>query len=173
MPTSKNPADNRNQRRYPRAQVRVKAHLTIGPDQSRQFEATLATRDVSVSGIFFESTFFLKVGQVVDVRLELPPDRREVHARGRIVRIETRDDRGKPASGFAIHFEEFFESSDVVLANYFMSEVLKKFVEEYSRRRKVKFSHEELGAVIDVLASWELSQTLHKVEVWQTPRTRE
>jgi hypothetical protein len=170
-PPKTSPA-HKNQRQYPRAPIRVKARLTMGPPGSPQFEATLNTRDVSVSGIFFESSFFLKVGQTVDVQLDLPPDNREVSARGRVVRIETRDHRGKEASGFAVHFQQFFDSSEVVLANYFMSEVLKKFVEEYARRRKVRFSSAEMGAILDVLASWELSQSLHKVEVWQTPRSR-
>jgi len=166
------PPSKSNQRRYPRAEVQVKALLTVGDDSQRSFQATLATRDISVGGIFFQSTFFLKIGQAVDVRLELPPEGREVRARGHVVRVETRDERGKDAGGFAIHFDEFFEASDVALANYFMSEVLRKFVEDYARRRRIKFSHTEVGAVVDVLASWELSRTLNEPHVWQAPPAR-
>ncbi|HEX4620503.1 MAG TPA: PilZ domain-containing protein [Myxococcaceae bacterium] len=159
-------------RKYPRADVRVKATLSVGNDKSRQFEATLNTRDISIGGIFFESTFFLKVGQVIDVELKLPPKNREVRARGRVVRVETRDERGQQAGGFAVTFDEFLDSSDVVLANYFMSEVLRGFVETYARKRKARFSSEEMDALVDVLASWELSRTTGDVKVWKAPSPR-
>jgi hypothetical protein len=156
-------------RRFPRADVRVKAKLSMGSDKSRVFEATLNTRDISIGGIFFESTFFLKVGQAIDVELQLPPKNRWVRARGRVVRVETRDDKGRDAGGFAVNFDEYFDSSDVVLANYFMSEVLRTFVGDYARKRKVKFSAAELDALVDVLASWELSRSTGDVKVWDAP----
>lgn len=159
-----------NQRRYPRAPVRVKARLTVGSDRARQFEATLNTRNLSISGIFFESTFFLKLGQQVDVQLTLPGDR-DVHARGRIVRVETRDERGRESGGFAVRFEEYVDASDVVLANFFMSEVLEKFVVDYAKRRKIKFAAAEMRALVDVLASWELSRSLNNITPWDTGGT--
>jgi hypothetical protein len=162
------PKSGSNRRRYPRAGLRVKATLSVGDQKGRQFEATLTTRDVSISGIFFESTFFLKLGQQVDVELTLPPSDRKVRAHGRIIRVETRDERGRSAGGFAVRFEEYFDSSDVVLANYFMSEVLRKFVEDYAKKRKLRFAAAEMDALVDVLASWELSRSLNDVHPWET-----
>jgi hypothetical protein len=170
MLTRPPPAKGSNRRRYPRAGLRVKARLTVGTDHARQFEATLTTRDVSISGIFFESTFFLKLGQPVEVQLTLPPNDREVRARGRIIRVETRDERGKELGGFAVRFEEYLDSSDVVLANFFMAEVLRKFVEDYARKRKLRFAAAEMDALVDVLASWELSRTLNDVHPLDAPK---
>src|SRR5262245_17394747 len=49
-------------RRFPRADVTVKVHLTVGEGPNRSFDAMLPSKDLSVSGVFFESTFFLKIG---------------------------------------------------------------------------------------------------------------
>lgn len=86
--------------------------------------------------------------------------------RGKVVRVETLDARGQAAGGFAIRFEEYFESSEVALANYFMAEVLTKFVEEYARRHRATFSVSEMEALIDVLASWELSRMQRDSPSW-------
>jgi hypothetical protein len=159
-----------NRRRYPRADVRIKATLSLGADNSRQFQATLNTRDISVGGIFFESTFFLKLGQNVHVKLALPPHNRWVRARGKVVRIETKGTpASKPSTGFAIRFEEYFEQSDVVLANYFMAQVLTRFVEDYAKKRKMKLSNAQSEALVDVLASWELSKLEAGQKVWTVP----
>src|SRR5690242_5921412 len=95
-------------RRYPRAGLDVKVRLSVGAGKEKRFEATLHSRNISVSGVFFESTFFLKVGQVVDVELRLPPQNRPVRARGRVVRVESLDEGGKATTGFALRFEEYF-----------------------------------------------------------------
>jgi hypothetical protein len=59
-------------------------------------------RDVSASGIFFETDSVYSVGSVIEVRLDLdtPWGRVMVRSRGRIVRIEPHDDR----VGVAVRF---------------------------------------------------------------------
>jgi len=156
-----------NGRNYARASVRIKARLSVGSGASKQFEATLNTRDISVGGMFFESTFFLKLGQVVEVALTLPPENREVRARGKIIRVETRDERGKDAGGFAVRFDEYVDHSDVAIANYFMAHVLQDFVDQYAAKRKVKFSPAQVKDLVDVLASWELSRTEGGIPLWE------
>ena len=69
-------------------------------------------RDVSSSGIFFETDAAYAVGSVIEVRLDLdtPWGRVMVSSQGRIVRIEPHDDR----VGVAVRFVD--AGTDVVPA---------------------------------------------------------
>jgi hypothetical protein len=145
-------------RRFPRAGVSVKVHLTVGNGPNRSFDAMLPSRDLSVSGVFFESTFFLKIGQTVDVSFRLPPQNRQVRARGRVVRVETMEAGPKPRTGFAVKFEEYYDSSDVVLANYFLAPALREFITSYASRSRLRLSDDTLGMVVDVMSAWELEK---------------
>src|SRR4051812_12788140 len=98
MPTAKSPPSNRRQ---PRAAVRVKARITVLGAKGSSLEATLSTADLSVGGIFLESTFFLKGTPRVDVELTLP-DERQIRARGKILRMEE-----TVRSGFAVKFTDY------------------------------------------------------------------
>jgi PilZ domain-containing protein len=145
-------------RRFPRAGVSVKVHLTVGDGKNRSFEAMLPSRDLSVSGVFFESTFFLKIGQVVNVSFKLPPQNRVVKARGRVVRVETMEEGNKPRTGFAVKFEEYFDSSDVVLANYFLAPALREFIQGYAGRSRLRLAEETVNQVVDIMSAWELEK---------------
>ncbi|HZN91427.1 MAG TPA: PilZ domain-containing protein [Myxococcales bacterium] len=155
-------------RRFPRAGVSVKVHLTVGDGPQRSFDAMLPSRDLSVSGVFFESTFFLKIGQSVDVSFRLPPQNRQVRARGRVVRVETLEEGSKPRTGFAVKFEEYYDSSDVVLANYFLAPALREFITSYASRSRLRLSDETVGLVVDVMSAWELEKMTESVDqLWR------
>jgi len=155
-------------RRFPRAGVSVKVHLTVGDGPQRSFDAMLPSRDLSVSGVFFESTFFLKIGQSVDVSFRLPPQNRQVRARGRVVRVETLEEGSKPRTGFAVKFEEYYDSSDVVLANYFLAPALREFITSYASRSRLRLSDETVGLVVDVMSAWELEKMNEPVDqLWR------
>lgn len=145
-------------RRFPRADLRVKARLSLSKDPRRQFEATLPTADISVGGIFFESSFLLKLGMQLEVFLELPPSARPVRARGTVVRVETLQPGGKGKSGFAIKFSEYLDNSEVVLANYFLAPVLREFIQGYARKNRFRPSAEYLANSADLLSAWELKK---------------
>jgi hypothetical protein len=136
----------------------VKSRLWSGDDRSAYFEATLETHNISVGGIFFESTFFLKLGSELHVEFSMPPHRRVVHAKGTVVRVEKIDTGGQTRTGFAIKFEEYFDSSEVVLANYFLAPVLREFINGYAKRNKLKMPPAESDHLVDVLAAWELEK---------------
>ncbi|HVE83912.1 MAG TPA: PilZ domain-containing protein [Myxococcales bacterium] len=145
-------------RRFPRAGVSVKVHLTVGDGANRSFEATLPSRDLSVSGVFFESSFFLKIGQVVDVSFRLPPQNRTVRARGRVVRVEQLEEGQRPRTGFAVKFDEYYDSSDVVLANYFLAPALREFIQSYASRRRLRLGDDAVSQVVDIMSAWELEK---------------
>jgi hypothetical protein len=155
-------------RRYPRADLRVQAKLSIANDARRRFEATLSTTNVSVGGLFLESTFFLKAGMELDIELTLPSDGpkvppRVVRARGVIVRVEEPEEgrgrRGPARSGFAVRFTDYREGAQIALASYFLGPVLRRFIEEYAREHGMRATPEFLAQMVDVLAAWEVTRT--------------
>ncbi|MHB8876229.1 MAG: PilZ domain-containing protein [Myxococcaceae bacterium] len=145
-------------RRFPRADLRVKARLSISGDPRRRFEATLPTTDISVGGIFFESTFFLKIGMKLEVSLELPPSGRLVRAQGTVVRVVTLQPNGRGRSGFAVKFSGYLDGSEVVLANFFLAPVLREFIHQYAKKHRFQTNPEYVAHMADLLSAWELSK---------------
>src|SRR5688500_16480223 len=87
-------------RRYPRQDLKMQVRLSFA-DETRALNATVTTANVSIGGIFFDSTFYLKVGQELRIDFDLP-DRRKVSAEGMVVRVEKLDEQRHTRSGFAV-----------------------------------------------------------------------
>ncbi|MBX7098651.1 MAG: PilZ domain-containing protein [Myxococcaceae bacterium] len=151
-----------SRRRYPRSELKVHARLALVGHPGRSFEATLPTDNISVGGVFFQSTFFLKLGTELEVTLTLGDEGREVRARGPVVRVETLEGQ----SGFAVRFAEYLDGSEVVLATHFLAPRLKVFLEEYSAARGTTVTSDWLDRTIDVLAAWELRRAELGGDVW-------
>lgn len=155
------PADARRQ--YPRADIQVRAHLSLADDPSRYFEAALPTLNLSVGGMFLESSFFLKIGTRLHVTLQLPQKGREVKVKAEVVRVES---NVHGASGFALRFTEYLEGSQVTLATHFLSPVLREFLSQYAKEHRFEASAEYLAHTADVLAAWELKKAELGGDVW-------
>ena len=161
-------ATGKDARKYPRAELQVRARLSLAGDRTRTFEASLPTANISVGGMFLESTFFLKIGTQLDVTLELPPHGRTVHARAQVVRIETlASDSSQGHSGFALRFTEYLEGSEVVLATYFLAPVLREFIQAYAKQHRLQASNDYINHTADVLAAWELRKAELGADVWE------
>ncbi|MBM4776997.1 MAG: hypothetical protein GQE15_04770 [Archangiaceae bacterium] len=154
-------ADSR--RRYPRASIAVGARLSLADDPSRVFEATLPTVNISVGGLFLESSFFLKMGTKLLVELKLPPKGRIVHVKAEVVRVDSNIDG---QSGFALRFTEYLDGSEVVLATHFLSPVLKEFLTAYAKQHRFEANAEYIAHTADVLAAWELKKAELGGDVW-------
>ncbi len=160
--------NSNNTRRYPRATIEVRARLSLADNPARTFEATLPTVNISVGGLFLESSFFLKLGTRLNVELQLPPKGRSVHVKAEVVRVETNGG----GSGFALRFTEYFDGSEVVLATHFLSPVLKEFITAYAKQHRFDASAEYIAHTADVLAAWELKKAELGGDVWSlTPST--
>ena len=154
----------KKRRQFPRTDLKLKAKLVAVRNGAVCFEATLPTRNISVGGVFFESTFFLKLGEELEVRLLLPSQREPVRARGRVVRVETLDEAH---AGFALRFEEYLGGSELILAEHFLAPVLRGFVERYIERRGARVSPEEQKRMMGLLAAWELERaTVASLSPW-------
>ncbi len=150
-------------RQYPRAEIGVRARLSLADDPSHVFEATLPTVNLSVGGLFLESSFFLKIGTKLLITLELPQNGRAVKVKGEVVRIET---QSEGPSGFALRFTEYIDGSQVVLATHFLSPVLREFLVQYAKESRFEASEKYLAHTADVLAAWELKKAQLGGDVW-------
>lgn len=145
-------------RSFPRARIRVPFLLTIGKDPDVRFSATLFSRNLSVSGAFLESTFFLPVGTLVDATFPLDPQEEPVRARAEVLRRHdaSKAQAGPASTGIAVRFTEFFGQTEVTLAKLFLGDRLRDFAERYLVSKRAVSLHRELDRVIDALAAWEL-----------------
>jgi hypothetical protein len=153
-------------RQFPRAKMGVLFRLWIGEGDEQRFSASLTSANVSVSGCFLESTYFLKVGTVLSLSFELDEEEDPVLAEGEIVRMEQPDSRGQGRSGFAIRFTQFFQQSEVTLAKLFLGQKLRDFAELYLGSKRARSLNNELDRVVDALAAWELKKVTTPNDAW-------
>ncbi|MEW5742098.1 MAG: PilZ domain-containing protein [Myxococcota bacterium] len=153
-------------RQFPRAKMMVPFRLAIGEGEDVRFQATLSSANVSVSGAFLESTFFLPIGTEVRASFVLDPEEDPVLARAEIVRQETPNREGKGRSGFALRFVEFFQQSEVTLAKLFLGARLKLFAEGYLASKRARSLGSELERCVDALAAWELKKVTSSESPW-------
>ncbi len=149
-----------DRRVFPRANENIPVRISMSTGK-RSFEATVYTADISLSGVFFSSTFFLKTGLVLDLEFAMPNDDRPVKVRGLIVREVRLDGRSGGRSGaiagFAIRFTEYFADAKTILASSFLIAELDDFLGDYMDRRshKPKNEHDSLR---DVIIAWEVGK---------------
>ncbi|MBI3186091.1 MAG: PilZ domain-containing protein [Myxococcales bacterium] len=152
-------------RRFPRAKLAVRFHLSIGEGPEQRFSAGLVSANVSVSGAFLESTFFLP--PETELRTSFQVDGANlVEARAVIVREERPDRRGEGRSGFAIRFLEFFGQTEVTLAKLFLGTQLLEFAQGYLQSKRARAFGNELERFVDALAAWELMRATAPGNVW-------
>lgn len=156
-------------RRFPRAQVEVPFRLSIVDEDGRpRFSASLRSVNLSVSGAFLASTFFLPVGAQLNAAFRLDPAGAEIQALVEIIREERPDARtGEEGSGgFAVRFVEFFGRTEVTLARLFVGARLHAFAEDYLRSARARSLSSELDRVVDALAAWELQKVITSQDLW-------
>ncbi len=158
--------DGPEHRQFPRAKMNVPFRLWMGEGDDLRFEATLRSGNVSVSGAFLESTFFLPVGTEVRASFALDPEEDPVLARAQIIRTESPGRDGQGRTGFALRFVEFFEQSEVTLARLFLGARLKDFAQEYLSSKRARSLTSELDRCVDALAAWELQKVTTTASPW-------
>ena len=157
--------EKREHRDFPRLPIRTKFSISVPDGEESRFQASLTSENLSVSGVFLESTFFLSVNQELHVEFALPEDGSVVRGRGIVVR-EERADGPKGRSGFALRFTEFFDQTEVALAKIFLGERLREFSASYLKSRRAKNISSELDRLTDALAAWELLKITADHDVW-------
>jgi hypothetical protein len=160
--------DEAEHRHFPRAEFNTRVELWMDEPggKERRFSAMLQSVNVSVSGAFVESTFFLPVGTELNVRFALEEGAEPVQARAEIVR-EERTEGPEGRTGFGIRFVEFSGQTEVSLARLFLGMKLRAFAEEYMQSRRARGLPNELERVVDVLAAWELMKATTPGNPWR------
>lgn len=158
--------DGPEHRAFPRAKLSVPFGLWIGEGDGRRFSATLVSTNVSVSGAFLRSSFFLPVGTQLLVRFQVETPGPAVEARVEVLRQETEGDR-TGRTGMGLRFLEFFRQTEVTLARLFLGEQLKKFAEGYLASSRARSLSSELDRVVDALAAWELLKVTSPNDPWR------
>ena len=155
-------------RQFPRAKMQMPVALWIEREGQMRFSASHTSENLSVSGAFLTSTFFLPVGTELRVRFLLEAENNDpVEARAEIIRIEAPDPRtGSTRSGIAIRFVEFYEKTEVTLARLFLSERLTDFATDYLASKRARSLSSELERVVDALAAWELLKVTTPGNLW-------
>lgn len=155
-------------RQFPRAQLATRFEVWVdGDGGARRFSASFTSVNVSVSGAFLESTFYLPLGTVLGVSFSLEPGAAPVRARAEIVR-EERSDGPEGRSGFGVRFIDFSGQTEVALARLFVGMRLRAFAEDYLKSQRARSLPNELERVVDVLAAWELLKaTTSAADPWQ------
>lgn len=143
-------------RQFPRARFRTRFETWIDVADERRFSAAFDSINLSVSGAFLESSFFLPLGTELRVRFGLDPAEGPVEARALVVREERLDRSGQGRSGLGLRFEEFYGQSEVTLAKLFLGIQLRAFAAEYLASSRARGIDDELERVVDALAAWEL-----------------
>jgi hypothetical protein len=152
-------------RHFPRARLATRFELWREEGGERTFAASFTSQNVSVSGAFLESTFFMPMGTELNVRFSLEGGTEPVLARAQIVREERTGPDGR--SGFGIRFMEFSGQTEVSLARLFLGMRLRDFVEEYLQSRRARSLPNEFERAVDVLAAWELLKATSPGDPWQ------
>lgn len=157
-------AGEEEHRHFPRVASELRFELWREEGGRRTFSASLRSSNLSVSGAFLDSTFFLPLGTELQLRFALDPETEAVVARGVIVREE----RGTERTGFGIRFVEFFNQTEVSLAKLFLGARLQAFAEDYLDSKRARALPSELDRVVDALAAWELLKaTTPNADPWE------
>jgi hypothetical protein len=151
-------------RHFPRARLATRFELWREEGGERTFAASFTSVNVSVSGAFLESTFFMPMGTELNVRFSLEEGAEPVLARAQIVREERAGSNAR--SGFGIRFMEFSGQTEVSLARLFLGMRLREFVEQYLQSRRARSLPNELERAVDVLAAWELLKATSPGDPW-------
>lgn len=154
-------------RGFPRAKMRLRMETRIGPEKNPRFTASLFTDNVSLSGAFLESTFFLPIGTELDVQFRIDGNQEEIAARAEVIREERPSSSGAGRSGMGIRFLAFDEQSEVALARLFVGARLRAFAESYLKSKRVKKLTSEVDRLIDALAAWELLRVRQPDDPWR------
>jgi hypothetical protein len=159
--------DGDEHRGFPRAKVRLRVEARIGTEKHPRFTASFFSENVSVSGAFLHSTFFLPLGTQLDVRFGVDDTQEEITARAEVVREERSDGAADARSGMGIRFLGFDAQSEVALVRLFMGPRLRAFAESYLKSKRVKRLTTEVDRVIDALAAWEILQVRQPEDPWR------
>lgn len=137
-------------RRYPRVQKDLPIRLFAGRGKDPALECTLRSEDMSLSGIFLRSTFF--IAEDTPVRIELTaPWGQLASVRGVVARVV----RSGSVTGFGIRFTDLDADALTDLVCIFVGDHIQQFVADFAKRHSARV---DVNAISEALLAWELAR---------------
>jgi len=148
-------------RAYERIEIELPCRLFIpgtGKSPEPKFEAFAISRNLSLGGVFVESSFLLKTGIDLVVEITLPNEKLPV--KGRVVHSIPLD-HSQYSSGMGIQFFEVNARGREVLLRFFAPDNYRQFyqsmVEEFSHLgRELGFA--DVSLVLNLWEEWKVRQ---------------
>ena len=128
--------------------------------QTVDFTAWVNSLNMSVGGVYLESTFFLKKGLAVELEFSLPKIEEPIRVSGVVVHV-VQEKQVRPAntpSGFAIRFTKFHGDADVYLRAFLARGDLYHFVASFVAKALPKLKEEDLPKLVEMIVRWEILQ---------------
>jgi hypothetical protein len=136
-------------RRFRRVKKDLKIRLTT-QDGRGYLEATLRSEDMSLSGMFLRSTFFLPEKTKVRIELDAPWGE-SATAEGFIARVV----RDGPTTGLGVQFSNLDEGSLTDLVRIFVGDHIHAYVTAFARRVG---KGADPAVLFDAILGWELAR---------------
>jgi len=150
VPTWRIGSQQDERRLYPRVQKDLPIRLFAGRGKDPALECTLRSEDMSLSGIFLRSTFF--IAEDTPVRIELTaPWGQLASVRGIVARVV----RSGSVTGFGIRFTDLDADALTDLVCIFVGDHIQQFVADFAKRQG---SRVDVNAISEALLAWELAR---------------
>jgi hypothetical protein len=157
------PAPPGEQRRYPRYTETLPVRIFRQRSKANQhldFSASVHTHEISMGGLYLESTFFLKTGLQLELEISLPNPKHKVRVSGEIAYAldEGAAARARKPSGFALRFTRFHGDSQVYLWIFLARGDPHGFAAAYAKKRLPRLPESDYEALVELIAHWEILQ---------------
>ena len=151
------------QRRHPRLPNSLPARIFRRAARDKKkldFRAHINTVDVSVGGVYLESTFFLKRDAAIEIEITLPGIKQVVHVAGTVVHVidEHLAAESHKQTGFAIRFDRFFAESEIILRAFLARGDLYGFVDRFAAKYLQRLPKESRKLLVEMIVRWEMLQ---------------
>lgn len=107
-----NKSASEEKRKHPRAPIRTEITCYKTPDEIQRGTGMIIffSRDISVGGIFIDTSISLDIRSTIYLKFQLPNSPRNIIAQGKVVRIN-KGDTPEQMNGIGIEFE-YLDSDD-------------------------------------------------------------
>ncbi len=146
-----------NRRRFRRVPKALKVRLFAGDSAMGFLEASLQSADMSLSGMFLQSTFFIPEDTPVRIEFDAPWGQ-VASARGVIARVQ----RDGPRPGFGIRFLGLNQQSLTDLVCIFVGDQIQAFVDAFCQAGKR--SEREAATLWEGILAWEIDRLRRNLE---------
>ncbi len=105
-----------------RAFRRVPTNITVKYAEwgsSKSLWGIAITKNISLGGVYFQSMTVIPIGHILDIRIQVPGEKREGRWKARVVRCDKVEEKMISVFGIAVEFMRDFDHSELILREFF------------------------------------------------------